>query len=145
MQPLVLFGPLGVVDPFIEEILLVLALANVVTRRIAHDRHTRQAEDGGAEAMSRHLGHEATNVLLVVGSFYFLLVHYHGGFVMSMLVLGLVVTDFFEFEARKVEARTDRPIEMPKGALVASALVVGYAAFQALWYLVEGPWQAVVS
>jgi hypothetical protein len=144
MLPLALSGPLGVLAPFIEEILLVLALANVATRQVAHFRHRRQAEEG-AEEMSRHLGHEATNVLLVLASFYMLLVHYHGGFVMSMLVLGLVVTDFFEFEARKVEARTDRPIELPKGALVASVLVVGYAAFQALWVFVEVYWKAVVS
>jgi hypothetical protein len=144
MEPLVLFGPLDLVDPFIEEILLVLALANVVTRQVAHARHRRQADEG-AEAMTRHLGHEATNVLLVLASFYMLLVHYHGGFVMAMLVLGLVVTDFFEFEARKVEVRTDKPIELPKGALVASALVVGYAAFQALWAFVEVYWKAVIS
>jgi hypothetical protein len=144
MQPLVLLGPLNAVDPFIEYVLLALALLNVVTRYVAHSRHEDQAEEG-AESMERHVGHEATNVLLILGSFYFLLVHYHAGFVMAMLVLGLVVTDFFEFEARKVEARTDRPIEVPKAAIVASVLVVGYAAFQALWWIVEGPWQAVVS
>lgn len=144
MQPLVLFGPLGVVDPYVEYVVLVLALLNLVTRQVAHSRHTRQADEG-ADDISRHLGHEATNVLLVLASFYMLLVHYHGGFVMSMLALGLVVTDFFEFEARKVEVRTDEPLELPKGAIVASALVVSYAVFQALWFLVEGYWKAVVS
>jgi len=144
MQPLALLGPLDAVDPFVKEILLVLAVANVVTRGVAHVRHKRQADDG-ADAMSRHMGHELTNVLLIVGSFYLVLVEFHAGFIMSMLVLGLVVTDLFEFEARKVEARTDRTIEMPKGALLASFLVVSYAAFQALWFLFEGPWQQVVS
>lgn len=144
MQLLALVGPLGVVDPYIEYVVLVLALLNLVTRQAAHSRHKRQAEDG-ADAIDRHLGHEATNVLLVLASFYMLLVHFHGGFVMAMLALGLVVTDFFEFEARRVEARTDEPLELPKGAIVASALVVSYAAFQALWFLVEGYWKAVVS
>ena len=144
MQPLALFGPLGVVDPFIEYIVLALVLVNLVTRQVAHSRHRRQAEEG-AEAINRHLGHEASNVLLVLASFYFLLVHYHAGFVMSMLVIGMVVTDFFEFEARKVEARTERPIELPKGAITASLLVVSYASFQALWFLVEGYWKAIVS
>lgn len=144
MHPLVLWGPLGIVDPVIEYVVLVLALVNLATRRIAHGRHRRQAENDPA-AVNRHLGHEATNVLLVIASFYMLLVHYHGGFVMSMLVLGLVVTDFFEFEARLVEARNDMPLEMPKAALVASMLVVSYALFQALWFLVEGYWKAVVS
>jgi hypothetical protein len=144
MEPLALSGPLGVLGPYIDYVLLVLALVNVVTRRVAHGRHRRQAEDG-ADAMTRHLGHEATNVLLVLGAFYMMLVEFHGGFVMAMLVLGLVITDFFEFEARKVEARTGEPLEMPKGALVAAALVIGYAAFQALFGFVEVYWKAVVS
>jgi hypothetical protein len=144
MQPLALWGPLDVVDPFIEFVVLGLALLNLATRQVAHKRHKRQAEEG-AEAMDRFLGHEATNALLVVATFYMLLVEYHGGFIMSLLAVGLVVTDFFEFEARKVEARTDQPIEIPKGAIVASGLVVAYALFQALFFLVEGYWQAVVS
>lgn len=144
MQPLVLFGPLDAVDPFIQYIVLVLVLANLGTRMIAHNRHTSQAEDG-ADAITRHLGHEATNVLLVIASFYMMLVEYHGGFVMAMLVVGMVVTDFFEFEARKVEARAETSLDLPKGAITASLFVVSYALFQAFWFLVEGYWKAIVS
>ncbi len=47
--------------------------------------------------------------------------HHHGGMVLSVLVLGAVITDFFEFESRKVEARRDIPLERPKGAIVAAS------------------------
>jgi hypothetical protein len=64
--------------------------------------------------------------------------------VMSVLVLGAVITDFFEFESRKVEARRDIPLERPNGALVAAVLVFMYAGYQALFWLIKGPWSAVI-
>jgi hypothetical protein len=127
----------------IEAVVLALVLANFVTRKVAHDRHVRQAEEG-AEAVSRFLPHELTNVLLVLGSFYYMTVAHHAGMVLSVLAVGLFLTDFFEFESRKVEARREIPLERPKGAIVASLLVLSYAGYKTLFFLVEGPFNAVV-
>ncbi|MFB6298405.1 MAG: hypothetical protein ABEH56_07785 [Salinirussus sp.] len=153
MAPLVkLFGPVdsvlgagvGVDDVIvIEVVLLVVVLANFTTRLLAHRRHRSQASDG-ADAITRYLPHEVTNVLLVIGSFYYLTLHAHAGMVMSVLVISLFIADFFEFEARRVEARREIPLERPKGALTAGALVLGYAAYQVLFFLVKGGLAAIV-
>jgi len=127
----------------IEYVILVLVVVNFGTRLYAHRKHTAQAEDG-AEAISRVIPHEVMNVLLVVASLYYMTVHHHGGMVMSTLVLGLFITDFFEFEARKVEARRGIELERPKGSLGAAALVLLYASYQTLFFLVEPIWSAVV-
>lgn len=139
MQQLSLLGPLDAVGSEIKFIILGLAVLNLGTRFLAHRHHVDQASSGGAEEMSRHPIHEATNVLLLLGAFLMTVtVEYHGGVVLSVLVVGMVITDFFEFEARKVEARNGDPIDKPKGAVVASMFVLGYAAFQALFFIVEG-------
>jgi hypothetical protein len=146
-----LFGPVdavlgaSVVDTVlvIEVALLALVIANFVTRRVAYGRHKRQAEEG-PESVSRWPLHELLNVALVVGAFYYTTIDHHAGVVFSTLVLGLFITDFFEFEARKVEARRDIPIEKPKGALVASVLVLAYAAYQTVFFLVAPLYGAVV-
>ena len=147
-----IFGPvdgvlameLGVGDVIlVEALVLVVVLANFATRKIAHDRHRSQAQQG-AEAITRFLPHEVLNVVLVLGAFYYMTVHHHAGMVLSVLVLGLFFADFFEFEARKVEARRDIPLDRPKGAITAGMLVLAYAAFQALFFLVEGPFNAIV-
>ena len=83
-------------------------------------------------------------MVLVLGSFYYLTLHHHSGIVLSVLVVGTVLTDFFEFEARLVEARRDIPLEAPKGAIVGSLIVVAYAAYLALFFVVEPIWSAVV-
>jgi len=139
------FGALdAVVGPYAEHVVLVLLLATFVTRKLAHDRYRRQAEDGGAEAISRHPAHVAATWLLVLASLYYLTLHHHSGVVLATLVLGLFLADFFEFEARKVEAREDRPLERPKGALTAAALTLLYAAYLSLFALVAPYWNAVV-
>lgn len=122
----------------IEALLFALVLANFVTRKVAHDKHVAQAEDG-AEVVSRFLPHEVLNAVLLVGAFYYMTASYHGGFVLSVLVIGLVLTDFFEFEARKAEARRGVPLDRPKGALAAAMLVLAYSAYQTLFFLVKGP------
>jgi hypothetical protein len=153
MQPdVILFGPLDTIlgseAPggvlVIEYILLALVLANFVTRALAHRTHTVQYEEGGAEELSRYPAHVASNVLLVITSFFYMTLAHHGGMAMSVLVLGAVITDFFEFESRKVEARRDIPLERPKGSLVAAALVFMYAGYQSFFWLIQGPWEAVV-
>ena len=140
----VLAAELGIGDVIvIEAVILVLVLANFVTRKLAHDRHLRQSEDGVA-AISRFLPHEAMNVLLVLGVFYYMTVDPHPGTVLSILALGLFLSDFFEFEARKVEARREIELERPKGSIVAGLLVLSYAGYQALFFLVEGPVSAII-
>jgi hypothetical protein len=153
MQPdVILFGPLDTIFGseapggvlVIEYLLFVLVVANFGTRMLAHRTHESQYEDGDAEDISRHPAHVATNVLLVVTSFFYMTIAHHGGMVMSVLVLGAVITDFFEFESRKVEARRDIPLERPKGSLVAAVLVFMYAGYQSLFWVIKGPWESVV-
>jgi hypothetical protein len=124
---------------------MALVVVNLITRLLAHRNHVQQAAAGDDdEELSRYLPHELTNVSLLVASFAFMVVEPHGGMVMSALVLGLFLTDFFEYEARRVEARNDMEIERPKSALVASMLVVLYAGFQSLFFLIQPIWNAVV-
>ena len=126
-------------------VLFGLVLANVATRLLAHRSHVRQANAGDDdEALSRYLPHEATNVALLVGSFLYTVVEPHGGVVLTVLVLGMFLSDFFEYESRKVEARNGLTIERPKSALAASLLVFLYAGFQSLFFVVQPLWNAVV-
>ena len=145
MEPLQLLGPLDALGPYVEYLILALVLVNMATRARAHHLHTRQAEESDdAEALARSTLHEGTNALLILTSFYFLTYEAHAGMVMSVLVVGMVVSDFFEFEARKVEARKDEPLDRPNGALFASAIVLLYAAYQALFFLIKPLWSAIV-
>lgn len=148
MQPLQFLVPLGfleAVEPYITTVILVLVLANMVTRLLAHRQHVSQAQDGdGDEALSRSGAHTATTVLLVLSSMAYMVVHPHGGMVMTVLVVGMFLSDFFEFESRKVEARNELPIERPKSALVVSLVVLLYAAFQSLFVYVQGYWNLLV-
>jgi hypothetical protein len=146
MQPLQFLVPLDsleAVEPYITHVILALVLANMVTRVLAHNRHTDQAADDD-EAITRFLPHTATTLLLILSSFVYMILHPHGGMVMSVLALGVFVTDFFEFESRKVEARNDLTVERPKSAIVASVLLLLYAGFQSLFFLVKDYWQMVV-
>lgn len=148
MQPLQFAVPLDALEalePFLRYIILGLVLVNMVTRILAHRKHADQAEDGDDdEQLSRYLPHSVTTVLLVLASFALLLIEPHGGMVMSVLALGLFITDFFEYESRRVEARTDKKLEWPKAAVGASVLLLLYAAFQALFFLVSDYWNLVV-
>lgn len=116
----------------IEVVLLGLVLANMLARALAHRRHTAQADDDGADAISRHPLHVATNLLLVLGAFYYLTLEHHAGMVLSVIVIGVLLTDVFEFESRKVEARRDLELDRPKAAVAGSVLAlvyVGYVTF----------------
>ncbi|MFB6143644.1 MAG: hypothetical protein ABEJ30_09930 [Halorientalis sp.] len=146
MEPSVtLLGPLdAVVAPYIEWLLLALAVVNVGTRVLAHRRHVAQAADGGADAVSRFLPHEVANVLLVLAAFYYTTLHPHAGIVMSVLVLGVFVSDFFEFESRRVEARRDIGLERPKAGIAASGLVLLYAGYHTVFSLIKPFWTAIV-
>jgi hypothetical protein len=140
-----LFGPLdAALGDVMAWVVLALAVINIGTRLVAHRRHVKQAEEGGAEAISRHPVHQASLVLLVLASFYYTTLHQHGGVVVSTLVAGVFLSDFFEFEARKVEARRGIELERPKGAIAGSILVLLYAAYQTLFFIVEPVWTAIV-
>ena len=150
MQPVPLAFPFPVgalesVSEALPYVVMGLVVANLVTRFLAHRSHVRQAQAAdGDEGLSRYLPHEATNVALLLSSFAFMVVAPHGGMVMSALVLGLFLTDFFEYEARRVEARNDMTVEQPKGSLVASLLVFLYAGFQSLFFLIQPIWSSIV-
>jgi len=138
------FGPLDtVLGPYMGYIVLALAVVNIGTRALAHRSHVKQAEEG-ADAISRHPIHVASNVLLVLAAFYYLTLHHHSGVVAASLIAGLFITDFFEFEARKVEARRGIDLERPKGAIAASVLVLVYVSYITLFFIVKPIWSAIV-
>jgi hypothetical protein len=139
-----LFGPLdAVLAPVIEPLLLVLVAGNMGTRLLAHRAHVRAAESG-AESLSRHRLHEASNVVLVLASFYFTTLQPHAGTVLSVIVLGTVLADFFEFEGRQVELRHDWTLDAPKAAIAGSVLALVYAAYLSLFFLVRPYWELLV-
>lgn len=140
-----LFGPLDtLVGPYIEYVLLVLAVASMATRQIQHSSNVTQAESGDDAELSRHPLHTGAMVALVVASFYYTTLHQHGGIVLSTLVLGAFIADIFEFEARKVEVREGHEFDRPNGAIVASVFVLLYAAYQSLFVFVQPLWNAIV-
>jgi len=141
------FGPLDtVVGPYIEEILLVLVVSNMLTRKLANDSYRKQAVEGDADAdeLSRHPLHVFSMWGLVLASLYYLTIHHHAGMVMSALVLGLFLTDFFEFESRKVEISEGHEFERPKAALVASLFALMYAGYHSVFFLIKPVWNAVL-
>jgi hypothetical protein len=146
MEPTVsLFGPIDTfVAPYIEYILLVLLLVNMVGRAMEYNQIKRQAEEGGDEAITRNALRVGTSFLLVVGSFYYMTLHQHGGLIFSTMVVGLFITDLFEFESRKVEARQGFPIDRPKAAIAASILALLYIAYQTLFFVIAPVWNAVI-
>ena len=144
MQPLSLLGPLDVLEPFAEYLVLGLVLFNMVTRLLAFRNYTKQARDDDRETLDRWIPHELSNMLLVLASFYLLTVHHHAGIVLSTLVLGLFITDFFEVEARSVEMRRGVPLDKPKAALTASFVVFLYAAYISVFFLIKPFWSSIV-
>jgi len=124
----------------VEVVLLGLVLANMAARARAHHRHVSQVEGARAdddtdpdEAMSRHPVHVLTNLLLVLGAFYYTTLAHHAGIVASVLVIGLVLTDVFEFESRKVEARRELDLDRPKAAVAGSVLALVYLVYVTLF------------
>jgi hypothetical protein len=148
MQPLQFLVPLDAleaVEPVLKYVILGLVLVNIVTRLLAHRSHVKQVRDDDDETLSRYFPHTASTLLLVFASFALLLLEPHAGTVLSVLVLGLFLADVFEFESRQVEARSKSlDLERPKAALGASVLVLMYAAYQSLFFLVADYWNLVV-
>ncbi|MCH2453646.1 MAG: hypothetical protein MK159_03415 [Halobacteriales archaeon] len=128
MDPAIL-GPIDVIfSPIIEPILLIGAIINLVTRHLAHRSHIRQNEEEKG-SLKRFVFHEISNGILIIFSLYYMTLHHHGGMVLSLMVLAMVLADIFEFESRLVESRGGMEIELPKGAMVGSALVVVYILY----------------
>ena len=147
-SPLEFLVPLGALESVAEVlpfVILAVVFVNLGTRFLAQRSYVRAADEGDDdEAMSRYLPHEIVSFLLIALSFAFMVVEPHGGMVLSVLVIGMVVADFFEYEARRVEARNDMEMDRPNSALVASALVVAYAGYQSLFFVVAPVWNAIV-
>jgi hypothetical protein len=145
MQPLSLLGPIDVLAPYVEYVVFALVLVNMGTRWWAYRDYRQQARsDDHEEELSRNVVHEVSNVVLVLASFYLLTLHHHAGIVLSTLVIGLFLTDFFEFEAKEVELRNDEELSSPKGALTASFVVFLYAGYLSLFYIIAPVWNAIV-
>ncbi|WP_266076843.1 DUF7313 family protein [Haladaptatus caseinilyticus] len=144
MQALSLLGPLDVLEPIARYVVLGLVLVNMGTRMLAFRNYKKQARDDDRETLSRWVPHEISNVLLVLASFYLLTLHHHAGIVLSTLVLGLFLTDFFEVEARSVEMRRGVPLDKPKAALTASFVVFLYAAYLSVFFLIKPFWSAII-
>ena len=147
-SPLEFLVPLGALESVagvLPYVILVVVLVNVVTRLLAQRSFERAAAEGDDDdALSRYLPHETVNVLLIVLSFAFMIVEPHGGMVLSVLVVGMVISDFFEYESRRVEARNDLEMDKPNSAIVASVLVIAYAGYQALFFLIEPIWSSII-
>lgn len=139
-----MLGPIDLLAPVIEYLILALVVANLGTRHLQHRRHKATAEAGG-ETLSRHPAHVATNVGLLLASMYFLTTDYHGGVVLMTLVITLIIVDLFEFESRQVELRNDRDLETPRVAIAASGLVFLYAFYLSVFFIVEPAWRLVFA
>jgi len=147
MDPLQFLVPVGSLEaarPVVVYGLLLLVVANMGTRYAAYRRYVSRAEADGEDAIERYPPHVVTSFLLVLFAFAFTVIEPHGGMVASVLVLGTLLADFFEFESRRVEARNGMEIERPKSALVGSMLVLAYVAYQSLFFVIEPVWNAVV-
>ena len=145
MDPLQFLVPLGwlaAAGPALPYAIFVMTIANLATRHLAHRRHVDQGEE--ADSVEAYTPHVFTNVGLVLLSFVFILVAPVRGTILSILVLAMFIADFFELEARNVEARNDMPIEAPKSSIAASLFVLVFASYYALWFLVAGLWNQYV-
>jgi len=139
------FGPLDtLVGPYIEYVMLGLAILSMATRHLQHSAHQEQAQNGDDSALSRHPVHTATMGVFVLASFYYMTLHHHGGLILSTLVLGAFITDIFEFEARKVEVREGHEFEKPKAAIFASVLVLLYAGYQSVFVYIQPFWTKII-
>lgn len=145
MTPLEFLVPIEALEAVagvLPYVVLVLVLANLVTRHLAHRQHKRAYRDDAE--LSHYTPHVVVTTLLVLASFLYMIVHPHGGMVLSVLIVGMVVSDFFEFEARQVEARNGLSIEAPKSAIAASFVVLLYALYQSLFWVIKGPWEQII-
>lgn len=145
MQPLSLFGPVdAVLEPIIGYVVLALLLVNMATRLYMHRRTVKEARDSAAAEITRPLVHVVTNLLLALATFYYLSLHHHSGIVLSTLVVGVVLTDYFEFDAALVQIREGRAVEAPKASIGAAFVALLYIGYLTLFTYVKPLWDAVI-
>jgi hypothetical protein len=133
---LVPLGWIEAVGPVLPIAILVLAVANVVTRLLSHRHHEQLAAEGNDE-LERYGPHVFTNTGLVILGLLFTLYRPISGMIFMIPVIGLFVTDFFEYESREVEVRNDMELERPKAGIAISVLVIIYAAYYGLQFLYQ--------
>lgn len=146
MTPLQFAVPVGALESVAGElpyVILALLLASFATRHLRHSRHERAAEQD-ADTLSRYVPHVVVSALLVLSCFLYMIVEPHAGMVISVLVTGTVLADFFEFEARMVELRNNLGIERPKAAIAASVLSLLYALYISVFWVIQDQWAAIV-
>jgi len=146
MTPLQFAVPIGALESIsgaFPYVILALIVANLLTRHLAYKSYKRAAGEG-ADTLDRYTPHMAISALAIAASLLYLVIEPHSGMVISALVVGTFVADMFEFEARQVEARNNLEIERPKGAITASVFALLYAAYIALFWVIKGPWEAII-
>jgi len=140
LQFLVPLGWVETIGPILPLAILTLTIANMATRLLSHRTHKQQAEAGEKdEALSRYFPHTFTTLGVVLLGLLFIVYRPISGMIMMISLFGLLVTDFFEFEARLVEARNDMPLERPKAGFAVSVLALIYASYYGLQFL-YGPY-----
>ncbi|GAB3706148.1 DUF7313 family protein [Halorubrum pallidum] len=145
MDPLQFLIPLGwlsAVGPVLPYAIFTMAVANIVTRHLAHRRHVEHGTDG--DSVDPYTPHVFTNIGLVLLGVLFAIDSPVSGVIVSVIIITMVIADLFELEARNVEARNDMTIEAPKSAIAASGLLLVYASYYALFFLVEGIWNQYI-
>ena len=142
LQFLIPLGWLSAVGPALPFAILTMAVANLATRHVAHKRHVVQAEVG--DSVEPYGPHAFTNFGLVTLSFAFAVHAPTGGTIISIIAVTMLIADLFEFESRNVEARNDMTLEAPKSAIAASVLLLLYAAYYALFFLVADFWNNAI-
>ncbi len=142
LQFLVPFEWIEVIGPILPFAILVLGVANLVTRYLAYQTHVQQAKT--ADEVERYSPNSVTGIGLVFLSLVLTPYQPTGGTVLSILTITMLMADLFEFEARNVEARNEMTVERPKSALFASVLVLLYAGYYSLFFLIRPFWRLVV-
>ena len=147
MQPLQFLVPLDALEalaPVLPFVVLGFVVLNILTRLLQHRKHAAQADDSD-DAVQRWLPHTLTTLGMVFASFLFMIVAPHGGMVMSALALSVFVSDFFEYEARRVEARSkSKELGRPTTAIGSAVFALLYASYQGFFYLIEPLWNSII-
>ncbi|MFC7042037.1 DUF7313 family protein [Halonotius sp. GCM10025705] len=148
MYPLQFLVPLGwieTVGPMLPIAILTLAVGNIVTRLMSHRTQKQQVEQTGDDGLSRYPPHVFTTTGLVILGLLFTVYRPTSGMILMLPVIGVFITDFFEYESRAVEARNDMTFERPKAGFAISLLVLVYAAYYALPFLYQPVLDALLA
>ncbi|MFQ3476385.1 hypothetical protein HKK80_09020 [Halonotius sp. F2-221B] len=144
LQFLVPLGWIETVGPLLPIAILTLAVGNIITRLLSHRKHKQQVEDG-EEGLDRYTPHVFTTTGLVILGLLFTIHRPTSGMILMLPLIGLFITDFFEFESREVEARNDLEFERPKAGIAVSLLVLVYAAYYGLPFLYQPVLDALLA